>query len=350
MNIDDKIKKIEGIVKDKKVILAFSGGADSTLVGYLSKKTTKKILAITFNNGLMPSTFLKDSQDLAEAIGINQIIVEDDFLKNDNFTKNTSNRCFICRNIMYTTIKKIAKEKNFDMIVDGTNISDLLEDRPGIMVNYENDVVSPLVIVGMEKDEVLKILKENNINYSKSTTCLSTRISVNDKITPKKINRIRYGENLLKTIVKSNRLRVRDVNDTAQIEVEDIGFLLNKKTLKLIENELKAIGFKKVLLNIESQTSLKKELVIYKPCKDETNKIMFENDLPYIIDIAKTCLELEKIGKVKCSHKMGVAMLDIEGKNITLFEKGKIVARKVENKEDAHKILVKILPLIRREI
>jgi uncharacterized protein len=90
--------------------------------------------------------------------------------------------------------------------------------------------------------------------------------------------------------------------------------------------------------------------MVYKPCKEETNKIMFETELPYEIDIKNTCSELEKLGSLKCSQEMGIAMLEIEGRNITLFRTGKIVARRVTDKEDAEKILIDVLPRIRRKL
>ena len=348
MELSQKIEKAKELMKGKDLAIAFSGGADSTFIAYMAKKVANNVLAIIFNNGLMPSKFLNDAQKIAESIGIEYKIINNDFLKNEKFIENDSKRCFICKNIMYSKIKEIAKENGFKTIVDGTNISDLLEDRPGILVNYENNILSPLVKAGIEKEEVFEYLTKNNLNYSKNTSCLATRIKTGTKITTKKINRINYAEDLLKNLAKQEIVRVRDISNTAQIEVEDIDPLLNKNTLKLIESEFKAVNFEKITLAIDTLAKTKKKIVIYKPCKDEANKIMFENELPYEIDIKKTCSELENLGKVKCSEEMGVAMLDIDGKNVTLFKNGKIVARKVQDKEDAQAILIEVLPLIRR--
>jgi len=350
MSLDKKIKKVEQILEGKDVAIAFSGGADSTLIAYLAKKVANNVLAIAFNNEIMPSNFLINLKKVANSIEIPLEIIDKNFLELEQFRENNSKRCYICRKTMYTKIIKIANERGFKTIVDGTNISDLLEDRPGILVNYENKILSPLVNVGIEKEEVIQYLKQNNIFYSKSTTCLATRIKINEEITGKKINRIKYAENLIKSITHDETVRVRDISDTAQIEVKDIDKLLNKNTLKLIESELKAVNFKKITLDIGTTSREKKEILIYKPCKDEANKIMFENELPYEINLSSTCKELENVGKVKYSEKMGVAMIDIEGANITLFENGKIVARKVNNKEEAQNILIKVLPLIRRKL
>ena len=350
MNLDEKIKKVENIMKGKDLAIAFSGGADSTLVAYIANKVANNTLAITFNNEIMPTNFLNDTEKIASSIGIQHEIINQDFLEVEKFKENKPNRCYLCRTMMYSKIKELASKKGFEIIADGTNITDLLEDRPGIMANYENDISSPLVNAGIEKEDVIEFLNNHDIDYSKSTTCLATRIKVNQKITSKKINRIRYAENLIKSLTKDESVRVRDISNTAQIEVEDIDPLLNKNTLSLIESEFKAVSFEKITLDIGTKSSEKKEIVIYKPCKDEANKIMFENELPYNIDIGKTCPNLEKIGEVKCSEKMGVAMIDINGQNITLFENGKIVARKVKDKEDAKNILIEVLPLIRRKL
>lgn len=350
MDLKEKIDKVKNIIKDKRIVIAFSGGADSTLMAYIAKDVAKEVITVSFDNGLMPSNFSNNLKSIAKSIGINNILIEKKMLKNDNFNQNSQKRCFICRSIIYAKIKEIATENNISTIVDGTNVDDLFENRPGIMVNYEIGVISPFVMVGLGKDEVLKYLKEKNMNYLKATTCLSTRIETGEKITKRRINMIRYGEDFLKSILNTDALRVRYLaNEMALIELVDINPLLNKNKLQTINNEFKAVKFKNVALNIEPQIKEKKEL-IYKPCKDEANKLMFENDLPYQIDIKKTCKELEKIGEVKCSPEMSVAMLDSNGKNLTLFGKGKMVIRKIEDKKDVEKFLIKILPLIRPEI
>lgn len=350
MNLDEKIEKAEEILKDKNIAIAFSGGADSTLVAYLAKKVSKKVLLITFNNEIMPTNFLSNTKKISNSLGLEHETINQNFLEVKKFTENKDNRCYLCRSMMYSAIKKIATEKGFKVIVDGTNISDLLEDRPGIMINYENNILSPLVNAGIEKDDVLEFLNKQKIEYSKSTTCLATRIKTGEEINAKKINRIKYAEDFIKSITKDDTVRVRDIFNTAQIELDNIEPILNKNTLELIQSELKAVNFEKITLDIGKTDPEKKEIVIYKPCKDEANKIMFENELPYKINIGKTCPNFEKLGKVKCSEKMGVAMLDIDGRNVTIFENGKIVARKVKDKEDAQNILIKVLPMIRRVI
>jgi len=349
MELEAKLGQLEDYLKNMKVLVAFSGGADSSLVAYIASKVSKESLAVTVDNGVMPSDCIGNAIKIAKAIGIKHSVVEEDYLSDESFRSNPPNRCYICKNKMYSKLMKIADEKNLE-VVDGTNITDLLEDRPGIMVNYGKNIKSPLVKSGFTVEDVRNALEILNIDYSKSTTCMATRISKNSEITPKKINRINYAESLLKGLSGSDVVRVRDQNGVALIELGNVDKILNTGILNHVDSELKAVGFKRVTLDIGGYGNSKKDIVIYKPCKDEKHKIMFETELPYTINIEETCKQLENLGNVKCSLEMGIAMLEIQERNITVFKTGKIVARRVVDKDDAENLLIKVLPSIRRNI
>ncbi|MBI5681449.1 MAG: ATP-dependent sacrificial sulfur transferase LarE [Methanobacterium sp.] len=350
MNLEQKIEKLKEYLKDKRVLVAFSGGADSTLIAKFAKDVCKEAVAVTVDNGVLPADCISNAQEIAMKIGIFHEVIHENFIENEAFKSNQPNRCFICKNIMYSKLQDAAKEKGFDIIIDGTNISDLLEDRPGIAVNYEKNIISPLVYAGFTGDDVRTALEKFNITYSTSTTCFASRIARYNKITSKKINRISYAESLIKNMVNEGPVRVRDENGIARIEVDDVAKLLNMGVLNHINSELKAVGFRRVALDITGYGEPEKDLVIYKPCKDEANKIMFETELPYEVDIKNTCIQLENLGSPKCSDEMGLTMLEVDGKNVTIFRSGKVVARRVRDKEDAEALLIEVLPLIRRKL
>jgi len=349
MELEAKLEKLKNYLNNKKLLIAFSGGADSSLVVYIASKVSKESTAVIVDNGVMPSDCIGNAVKIADEIGIKLSVIKEDFLDDESFRSNPSNRCYICKNKMYSKIIEIAKENDLE-VVDGINITDLLEDRPGIMVNYGKNIESPLVKAGFTSDDVRNALQMLNINYSTSTTCMATRISKNSEITPKKINRVKYAESLLKGLSGSEVVRVRDHDGVALIELENIEKILNSGILNHVDSELKAVGFKRVTMDIGGYADSKKDLVVYKPCKDEKHKIMFETELPYTINIEETCKQLKTLGEVKCSVEMGIAMLEIQGRNVTVFKTGKVVARRVVDKEDAENLLVEVLPSIRRII
>ncbi len=349
MKIEEKLKNLEANLKGEHLLIAFSGGADSSLVAAIAQQVSDEAIAVSVDNGVMPSDCMKNAERIAETIGIKHLIVKEDFLKDPAFRSNPPNRCYICKNKMYSKLLEIAEKKGLT-VVDGTNITDLLEDRPGIMVNYEKNINSPLVKTGFTAEDVKYVLEMLKIDYSKSTTCLATRISKDDEITPKKINRITYAESLLKGLSGSEVVRVRDQGGVALVELGNLEKILNIGVINHLDSELKAVGFKKITLDIGGYGESKKDIVVYKPCKDEENKIMFETELPYTINIRKTCENLKKLGSVKCSEEMGIVMLEIQDRNVTIFKAGKIVARRVVDREDAENLLVEVLPSIRRNM
>lgn len=350
MDLENKLNKIKSYLKDKRLIVAFSGGADSTLLAKLALDSSQEAVAVTVDNGVLPKDCIASAQAIAEKIGISHQVLKENFLEDELFTSNPPQRCYICKNMMYSALEEFANTHGFPEIADGTNISDLLEDRPGVMVNYQKNILSPLVYGGLTSEDVREALKVFNLEYSPSTTCYATRIPAGAEITTKRINRIAYAESLIKNITGTKVVRVRDEDDRARIEVSNIDPLLNSGILSHLSSELKAVGFRGVSLDITDYGAPEREIVIYKPCKDVADKIMFETELPYEINIPETCNELKKLAEVKCSPQMGVAMLELEGRNITFFKKGKIVARRVKDKEDAENLMVEVLPLIRRVI
>lgn len=350
MDIKGKMDKLRDYLHGKKVIIAFSGGADSTLLAWIAKEEASDALAVTVDNGAMPAECVQNAEQIAQMIGIKHRVVGENFLEDPAFQINPPNRCYVCKLKMHQRMEKIAKEEQYDAVVDGTNISDLMEDRPGIMVNIEKNVKTPLVKSGFTSCDVREVLKQENIKYTPSTTCLATRIPTGKKLTPRKINRIDYAETLIKNLTGLEIVRVRDDEQMARIEVKDVDKLIDRGLLHHLDSELKAVGFRRVTLDISGQDDTKDQIMVYKPCKGDKNKIMFEKELPYSLNISETCHELESLGKVKCSKEMGIAMLEMNSTNITLFAKGKIVARKVKDQEDAQELLLKILPCLRRNI
>lgn len=349
MRLEDKLDKLKNYFQDVKVIIAFSGGADSTLLAKIAQECSTEAWAVTVDNGAMPSSFVHNAVEIARKIGIHHLVLEEDLLENPNFASNPPNRCYLCKKSIHGRISEILSEKGFDFVADGTNFTDLFEDRPGVEVNYRGNIKMPLVEVGLSAMEVRELLNDMEISYSPFTTCLATRISSGSFLTMNKFKRIDYAEKLLRKLSDTELLRVRDEDGTAVIEM-DYCDLLDNQTLSYVDSELKAVGFKKVTLDLAGSHQHKNDLVIHKPCQGDKKRIMFEIELPYLVDLEKSYEGLKELGIVKCSLDMGVAQIKLDEINVTLFSKGKIVVRGVKNRDGAENILHQLMPQIRRKL
>ena len=336
MNLEDKIEIVKDILKDKKVAIGFSGGADSTLIAYLASEVSSDVLAITINNHLFPDNFLDHTRNMAKKFDIKHHIIDIDFYEDEEFLKNLSSRCYSCRNLMYNQIKDYAMANDFDFVCDGNNISDLVIDRPGILITYKMNFNTPLIDARLTSKEIHEYLNKNNINYSKSTTCLATRIPTNTKITKDRIEKIKRSEKILSDISGCELVKVRDFNEISVCEVNDYSKLMNENSFNEIDNQVKTIGYKKVCLNLSALDD------------DEDITLDYENDqfqyqLPYTINIENTKNELTKETCSENSEK-------IELEKITINKNGLIEGHNFKNYGEALFEFMAILPQIRRNV
>ena len=335
MNLNEKIEIVKEILKDKKVAVGFSGGADSTLIAYLSSKVSADTLAITIDNHLMPTDFINHTQEIANIFEIKHEIIDINFYNDADFLDNTPDRCYTCRNLMYSQIEAKAYEKGFDFICDGNNISDLVSDRPGILITYAKDFKTPLIEAKLTSKEIHEYLNNHNIPYSRSTTCLATRIPTNTKITKEKIEKISYCEDYILNNTECEIVKVRDFGNEYVCEVDDIDELTKDNKFKQINNKLKDKGFNELSLN---QTSIddNEEITI------DYNEGSFRYQLPFTINIEDTkkfVLETEDKNEN-----------EIILENICIKKSGLIEGNNFKSYENALYAFMEILPKIRRNI
>ena len=242
------------------VIVALSGGVDSALVAYAAfQKLGSSALAVTADYKTLSQDELDTSKQICKEIGISQILLGYNELEIQEFVKNNSNRCFHCRHELGSHLVNLAKEKNIDVIVDGTNLDDLNEYRPGIRALKQFGIQSPLVENGLSKIEIRELAKFVGLSvYNKpSNSCLASRIPWGQSITAERLARIEYGETVVKQITKIAQVRVRDLNGIAKIEVErgQISILNEENIFNEISKKLKLIGFFDVIIDQEGYKS-----------------------------------------------------------------------------------------------
>lgn len=242
--------------KKNSVMVALSGGVDSALVAYGAyQKLGKSAIAVTADYKTLSQEELETSKKICKEIGITQILLDYNELENKNFVKNDSNRCFYCRQELANHLVSLASKKNIEFIVDGTNVDDLGDYRPGIKALKQKGIRSPLVELNITKNEIRKFAKSIGLSvYDKpSNSCLASRIPWGQQITSEKLTRIEYGEKIVKQISNLNKVRVRDIQGIAKIEVnkEKIFIVNSPKILAEITKKLKLIGFLDVTIDLE---------------------------------------------------------------------------------------------------
>ena len=334
MNLEDKINIVKDILKDKKVAIGFSGGADSTLIAYLSSKVSKDTLAVTINNNLMPTKFVENTQKLTDLFNIRQEIVDLDFYKDETFSKNDSKRCYYCRDLMYSQIENIAHKNDFDFICDGNNISDLILNRPGILITYGKGFKTPLMEAKLTSKEIHEYLNLKNIPYFKSTTCIATRIPTDTEITPDKVEKISACEDYILANTNCEIVKFRDLKEFSICEVDKIDEIFNDNKYKQILDELNRHGFNKVALNL-SEIDDDEHIIL------DFEEGSFSYQLPYSINLKETKKQFENIPII--DEK-------INFKNITINKNGLISGNNFKDYESALDAFMEILIKIKREL
>ena len=263
----NKIHELIDWFDDKeKVLIALSGGVDSALVAYAAfQKLGNSAFAVTADYKTLSNDELDSAQKICKEIGIEQIIINYNELENENFTRNDSKRCFYCRDELSQHLIDLAEKLDVTTIVDGTQLDDLGDYRPGIDALRSNGIRSPLVEVGLSKTEIRNEAKKIGLSvYDRpSNSCLASRIPWGQRVTAERLARIEVGESFIKQILNVNQVRVRDFNGVAKIELEknDLEQLSDKKKLDEITSKLEQIGFKSVVIDPEGYKSGKINII-----------------------------------------------------------------------------------------
>lgn len=252
-----KLESLNDWFSDKDgAIVALSGGVDSALVAYAAHGTLgSRALAVTADYKTLAQEELESATRICREIGIRHVVIVYDELENEDFVKNDSNRCFHCRTELSAHLRDVSKKEGIKLIVDGTNTDDLGEYRPGIAALKSNDVRSPLVEVGLAKDEIRSIAKSVGLSvYDRpSNSCLASRIPWGQRVTAERLARIEVGETFVRQIFGARQVRVRDIGGIARIELgRDETYLLSQKEkFDDLTAKLLSIGFSSVQVDLD---------------------------------------------------------------------------------------------------
>jgi len=254
LTVEEKFENLKKFLRDLgSVAVAFSGGVDSTFLLKVAHEVLKdNAVAITATSEFFPAFETFDAENFCRAENIRQIFLRENILNVENISQNPPNRCYICKKNLFAKIKKIAAENNLACVVEGSNMDDCGDYRPGMKAVAELEIKSPLREAALYKTEIRELSKKLNLpTWNKpSFACLASRFVYGESITVEKLQMVERAENFLRANGFS-QFRVRIHDKLARIEILPADF---EKILSLREeiiSAFKSYGFNYISLDLQ---------------------------------------------------------------------------------------------------
>ncbi len=255
--MENKLEAARGIIaKLPSALVSYSGGVDSTLVAYLAREALgERMLAVTVASPLIPPRDLTRAIAVAKKLSIPFEMVEADEISLPGFEDNPPNRCYICKRFRLELLGKMARERGYGALLEGSNLDDASLHRPGRKANLELGALSPLEQVGLSKQEVRAAARELGLpNWdAPARPCLATRFPYGMTLDRMLLTRVDAAEEWLEGLgLRLFRVRV-DAPGEARIEAEeeDMGRLLGEEVRERLVKKFRGLGFRRILLDLE---------------------------------------------------------------------------------------------------
>ncbi len=251
-----RLERLRGIFRPmRSVLVAFSGGVDSTFVLKVAHDTIgDRVIALTTTSPTMPDDDRLTALEMAAAIGARHLVIESNELEIPGYAANPIDRCYLCKGNLFMVCAAKAGELGIDEIVDGLNLDDLRDYRPGIRAATERRVRHPLVEAELTKADVRELSHAIGLPTwdRPASPCLSSRFPYGARITPEGLRQVEEGERVLHRM-GFRVARVRHHGEIARLEVEsgEVQRLLSEPLRTEVDRELKRLGFRFVTVDLK---------------------------------------------------------------------------------------------------
>ena len=251
-----KERKLRSMMRDLgRVLVAYSGGVDSSYLAAVANDELKQnALCVTGISASVSEIQRKRSSNLARQFGFNFRVVDTNELADPDYLKNGTDRCFYCKDELYSVLQSISTEFGDAIILDGTNADDLSDHRPGRTAARQRNVRSPLAETGFTKLEIRERSKALGLPTwdLPASPCLSSRIAHGVPVTIERLGKVERAEKFLGDLgFVEYRVRVHDELARVEISKNEMTRILNAEIFELVESEISKLGFKYVTLDMQ---------------------------------------------------------------------------------------------------